>query len=145
MNDIKNILLPVDGSDYSKRALGLAISFAKKFEAKITVLNIYELPIPLTGYPYATEILNNIESSLKEVSEKILSDASKELSNEKIENETILSVGDAGLRIVQMAEANKCDLIIMGSRGLSGIKEFLIGSVSNYVLHHTKTPVLLTH
>lgn len=145
MNDVKNILLPIDGSDYSKRALGFAISFAKKFEAKVILLNIYELPIPITGYPYANEILNNIESSLKEVSEKILADASKELSNEKIENETILSVGDAGLRIVEIAETNKCDLIIMGSRGLNGIKEFLIGSVSNYVLHHTKTPVLLTH
>lgn len=54
-----------------------------------------------------------------------------------------LKEGDAGKEIVKYCEEAGCDLIVMGSRGLSGLKEWWLGSVSHYVSQHTKRSVLI--
>ena len=58
---------------------------------------------------------------------------------------TILKKGPAGPVIIEEAEKENCDLIVVGSRGLGNITSVLISSVSNYVVHHAKCPVLLIH
>jgi len=51
--------------------------------------------------------------------------------------------GSAGEGLVQMAEEEQCDLIVMGTRGLGSIRRTILGSVSDYVLHHSKVPVII--
>jgi nucleotide-binding universal stress UspA family protein len=56
-----------------------------------------------------------------------------------------MTKGEAGPKIVEKAEENDCDLIVIGNRGLGSVRSILLGSVSNYVVHHIKSPILLIH
>ncbi len=145
METIKNILVPVDGSEISNKALDYASEIGKKFGAEVTVLHVYELPIPITGFEYSAEILANIDEELKKHAQKILDNSANKIEHNGLTVKKLMLVGNQGYLIVDTAEKNKFDLIIMGSRGLGFTKGFLLGSVSNYVIHHTKHSVLLVH
>lgn len=139
---IKHILFPNDGSDNSQKALEYVKQTALKFGAKVTVATIYESPL-LNGIEIVPYTFAELEKSIKEIAENILDKASKEISKSGIVCDSVIEQGDPGRIIVELAENNDCDLIVMGSRGLGRIKSFLLGSVSNYVLHHTNCPIML--
>ena len=150
MSKITNILVPVDGSEQSIKSLEYAKDVASKFNAGITLLHVYELPIPITGYEYSSQILDNVDEDLKKYAQEILDDSFKKIEVQGLKIEKLMLVGSQGYRIVETAEKNdvpsgNIDLIIMGSRGLGTVKSILLGSVSSYVIHHTKIPVLLVH
>jgi nucleotide-binding universal stress UspA family protein len=145
MEKITSILVPVDGSAPSKKALEYAGTIAGKFNAAVSVLHVYEMPIPVTGYEYSSRIFESLADDLKKYAEDIVEEAEKQLGDSGLKINKLILVGSQGYQIIEAAKGNNCDLIIMGSRGLGTIKSFLLGSVSNYVVHHAKTPVLLVH
>ena len=75
MGRITNILVPVDGSEQSNKALEIAKDIAVKFNASITLLHVYELPVPITGYEYSSQILANVDEDLKKYAKDILDDS----------------------------------------------------------------------
>lgn len=139
---IKHILFPNDGSENSQKALQYVKEIALKFGSKVTVATIYESPL-LNGIEIVPYTFSELEKSIREIAEDILEKAQKEINEAGIPCDTRLEQGDPGKLIVELAENNDYDLIIMGSRGLGTVKSFLLGSVSNYVLHHTNCPVML--
>jgi nucleotide-binding universal stress UspA family protein len=145
MTMINKILVPVDGSELSKKALNYAKEIAEKFNGEITVLHVFEIPVPVTGYEFSSDILANIEEDLKKGAKEILKDSVDQIFKPEIKINELMLVGNQGYQIADTAEKNNFDLIVMGSRGLGAIKSFLLGSVSNFVLHHTKVPVMLIH
>ncbi len=136
---IKKILVPLDGSKNSISGLEEAILIAKPVNASITGLCVIPSypPLPLMGnqIPYEKHILEHVK--------KFMSEAKKTCTNHGIKfNEKIIK-GIATADISKFASDNKFDLIVMGSRGTSPIKELFLGSVSNAVVHKSKVPVLV--
>ena len=141
---IKKILFPTDGSDNSKRAMSYAIDMALKNNAEIIVLTCYELI--MVGYdPLTLAYSAEQESSFEESNRVINNVACQEISSKGINVIPFVKKGAAGPGIVNVIESENCDLVVIGSRGMRTVKSFLFGSVSNYVIHHTKVPVLLVH
>jgi len=145
----KKILLPIDGSENSKKATNYVLELAKKFDSKVYVLNSYEMPAiamaPPAGAVSHYRLNAEIEQNLKEYSQKILGECAKIFKDNNIDVEIIMTKGEAGPKIVEKAEENDCDLIVIGNRGLGSVRSILLGSVSNYVVHHIKSPILLIH
>jgi len=134
------ILVAFNTSDLSKKALEKAVEVAKTDPSiEIDVLFAVE---PLKA-PYLTEeAFEELEDSINKYGEEILAHAKETVS--AIENPIhfFKEEGPAYKVILEHAKEKHCDLIIMGSRGLSGVKEFL-GSVSHYVIQHSPVPVLI--
>lgn len=141
----EHVLLAIDGSEPSKRALDSVKEIGDKYPVKVTLLNNYEVPISINAGEASTDLYLEVEKFLRETAYEVLEKTKNELKHENITVETIAVHGDAGSNIVQTAKEEGCTLIIMGSRGLGSVKGFLMGSVSNYVLHHSKCPVLVVY
>lgn len=143
--EIKKILVPVDGSEANKKAMEFAAEMAKKFPAQVLLMHVIELNMPsalqveysYVQYSYTDEDLKN----LKDISRKILDNAKEML--EGVEVSTFSYVGYPVDEILRVSEEEDVDMIVMASRGMSGIKKYLMGSVTNNVVHHSKKPVLV--
>lgn len=137
----KKILVPVDGSDNSYRALNQALLLAKSTNAKLTAIHVVESPP--TIYVESQKVLDQLLSNYRRESAKIL-DRCKEIAEKNgIEIETVIAEGDPASNITGYAENGGFDVIVMGSRGLGRLKEMVLGSVTNKVLHHTKSSVMI--
>ena len=137
---VTKILVPLDGSKNSKRGLEMAISVARQFGATVTgVYSIYAPP-----HSEFRGIGSVRESSNKDV-EKFLNDAKVLSAQNGIVFKEKVMRGDIGYNIIKLAhnKKEKFNLIVMGSRGRGSMKEMFFGSVSNYVIHASKIPVLL--
>jgi nucleotide-binding universal stress UspA family protein len=149
---INKILVAIDGSKESKKALKYSLELAKKFSAKIVMITVIEpVTFPILFYPEVevpavpTETLYNYSNELKENHQKMLNDALKKIKkfNSDLKVTTKLVEGRPSDKIIEECNKEKCDLIIIGSRGVGGIKQFLLGSVSDRVADNAKCPVLI--
>ena len=139
---ISKILVPVDGSDNSLRALDQALFLAKSTGASITAMHVIESPP--TVYVESQKLLNELLANYRKESAKIL-DKCKEIAQKQgLKIETVLAEGDAASNINGYADKESFDLIVIGSRGLGKLKSAILGSTSNKVLHHSKGTVMIT-
>lgn len=148
------ILVPVDGSKYSRDAAQYAVGIAKLSGAKVIALHVVHLPTYAFAYSGAegvspvaipTPLPLTLTDDEKKAARRIVDDAKELCEKAGVEVETKIierhpSVPDA---IIQFAEENGVDLIIMGTKGRTGIKRFLLGSVTESVVHHAHCPVLV--
>lgn len=135
---IKNILVPVDGSDSSDRAVAQAISVANICKAKLNFLyvaNINQLAINAA-------LTNAILSAVRKAGLTILERAENMLPGD-IDYDKFLETGSPAVTILNFQENLQIDLIVMGSRGLSVVEGVLLGSVSQYIVERAKCPVLV--
>jgi nucleotide-binding universal stress UspA family protein len=139
---IKKILVPLDGSDNSERALDVAISLAKNSNAKIVCLYSINI-IPIAEAQMFDPLKCQIEE--KKYAEQVMQKAQTTCAKNDVEFVKEIEFGMPGNTILSYIKNknNKIDLVVMGSRGKSGIKEIFLGSVSNYVLHKSPVPVLI--
>jgi len=135
---IKKILVPIDGSKTSFKALNEAIYLARQCGATITGLCV--IPIYTINLGRLLTSLKN--QSIKEA-KKIMTNA-KTISaqNGVVFNEKII-YGNEVWEITEFASYKKFDLIVIGSRGIGPIKEMFLGSVANAVVHNSKVPILV--
>jgi nucleotide-binding universal stress UspA family protein len=140
----EKILVPLDGSDHSTYALEKAIQIAKKFDGKVTLLHAYTPHVVSLPKEYAhAEATPEMVEISREAGANILEQAKDRVETESVQFETLLKMGQAVETIVSVAENGDFDLIVIGARGLSTIKELLLGSVSHGVTAHAKCPVLV--
>ena len=145
----KKILVPIDGSEQSYRALNFAMDLAKKYSAKVTLINVAQpnviIPVYSTQPTLAPIPTITFDENIENTHKKILSNAFDEAK--KIDSEIKISKrlinGRPADKIIDVAKEDGFDLIVIGSRGLGGLKEFLLGSVSNRVADHAHCPVLI--
>ncbi|MGM0420089.1 MAG: universal stress protein [Bacillota bacterium] len=141
------ILLAVDGSEHSDKAVERTSRFAKKLDAEITIVNVVpEITASSASAYYATvqtEGLLERREAYMERGQKILKEAKEKLAEEGIEANTKIDVGDPADFICDYAEENDFDLIVVADKGLGAVKRFLLGSISDKVVHHAKTSVLI--
>ena len=137
--DFKRIVLPVDGSDGSTRAVRKALHLAKETGVEITALHVVEFPYLASAelsftYP-------DVMEALKKNGMTILDNVKKQGSHLGVSVKTKLIEGIPDDQIIK--EAKKDDLIIMGCKGRTALNRILVGSVCEKVLHHSKSPVMV--
>ncbi len=143
----KRILVAVDGSENSLTAARVAINLAKKHSADLIMVNAVYTPAWVsysrTGMPpvYLTEFRDQEEREANQLMAKVKGMASRE--GLEIRGEVIKDVSSVVEAITNYASDQKVDLIVIGTRGLSGFKKLLIGSVSSGVVTHAPCSVLV--
>ena len=158
---ITKILVGVDGSKNSEKALDHALEIADKFSASILILNVFQPPpesgykanmfsqFPTSGYPQDTigdqSNMSAFIKDLRKVHEPVLSKAAERAIKLKpmIKITTELKEGNTPFQIIETAANGGFDLIVVGHMGESEIKEFLLGSTSERVVHRAKCTVLI--
>jgi nucleotide-binding universal stress UspA family protein len=150
------ILVAVDNSPISAKVFDEAVSLAKVTNANLMLLHVISpfeesyfntVGIHVNTY-YPSFSNNNIDyymgawEELKQQGEKYLQMLCDESNKLGITTEFTQNLGDPGKMICEIASNCNADLIIIGRRGYSGLNEFFVGSVSNYVLHHASCSVL---
>lgn len=137
----EKILVAVDGSDNSKRALVKAKQRGEQVGGEITILTVVD-PISIGIYRYS-ELSQQDYSVLKSVGESILSESLKIIDDSTDKVTTKLKKGSPADEILKEAEDGEYDLIVMGSRGYGVFSKTILGSVSQKILNHTETDVLI--
>jgi nucleotide-binding universal stress UspA family protein len=135
---IQKILIPIDGSESSKRALEFGIAIAKSAKAKITILEVIEDFGPLPGY---YEAAPPGKDRVKWISEQRFDKVHTILDDSTIQWDRKVAEGYAADEILNTAEQGKFDMIVIGSRGMGAVGRFLVGSVSDRVVHHAHCSV----
>jgi len=136
---MNKILLPVDGSE-STKTYEMAKSLALKYDATLLILHVDE-PITPIYWANDTLTLENPTITCTENGGPIVEEASKFFT--EVEIETMCRFGDASSVIIEVSEEENCDVIVMCTHGMSAIRRFLLGSVTNKVVHHATIPVLV--
>lgn len=139
MKGIKQILVAVDESERSGPVVEKAIEMAQKFEAKIVLLHVRPKVLDLLGHPYYQKVLDKYI----ELAENTVALHQKTLEKTNLEFEVLILEGEPAAMIREAAQVEKCDLIIMGTRGLTNVQGMALGSVSHKVLHGVGCMVLL--
>ncbi len=139
---VKNILVPYDGSEPSKRAFEFAVELADLYKASINVatcLLIHTHVDPVMTVAYVETMKMQKDGIKKELSdlEPKLKQANIPYKMDVMESVSITDV------VLSYADTHEIDLIVMGSRGLGGFKKMLLGSVASGVSQHSKCPVLI--
>ena len=135
---IKNILVPVDGSASSDRAVAQAISIADLCDSKLNFLyvaNINQLAINAC-------LSDAILAAVRKAGDVILERAVNMVPSD-IEYETFSETGSPAVTILEFEKQINPDLIVMGSRGLGLVKGVLLGSVSQYIMEQSACPVMV--
>lgn len=138
LNPYKKILVPLDGSKYSEKVLERASDLVSAFDSKIILLYVIEKPLPIN-------FLDRKEyfDILQKFGNKTLNKANNSLSKKGIAAKTLLKKGNIVSEIEKVAKNEKCDLIIVGSKGLGAVTRLLLGSVSNKLAQYSPCSLLI--
>jgi nucleotide-binding universal stress UspA family protein len=139
----QKILVAFDGSKASRQALDKAIALAEAApNAELEVVHVLQFPNFIIG----EAIINTpvyIRDDYYQTAEKIMNEAKELVAHLSTPVNVTMLEGGPAQAILEFAEEKKCDIIVIGSRGLGGIREFFLGSVSHNVVQHAKIPVLI--
>ena len=143
-----NILVCTDGSEQSIKAVNKAAFISEHLKGVVvTLIHVYYLDTAIIS-PHANgyvtgEILQRIDGEKKEKGRKILEEAAKVFEQKNIIVNTILTKGHPATTIIEAASKGNFDLVVIGSRGLGGLKKMLLGSVSNAVAQEVETTIMI--
>lgn len=138
----KRILLPLDGSAVAEQALPYAIAQAARFEAELVLLQtLPALPRPAT---IPETMIQETEAATVRAAQDYLERVALQVSQTHKRTQVAVVIGSAHERILQYAEENEIDLIVICTRGQSGfLSRWLMGSVSDRVVRGARVPVLM--
>ena len=139
--------MAIDGSNLADKSLDFAFDLAKKYSAEVMILTVVDLPSNsfwAQGTTFAPISSQKYLEKVENFHKKILTEALKKAkATAKISVTKRLLTGRPAEKIIEVAKEGSFDLIVMGSRGLGGIKEFFLGSVSDRVADEAPCPVLI--
>ena len=136
-----NILLAVDGSEYSHRAIEYAKSLAERYAANLWIVHVFSHTSDLLGY----QDFEKLYAKRKSAGQAVLDSAKKILGSTTFKVHEELMEGSEAEAILTVAENHRADLIVMGTRGFGAVKGLLVGSVSRKVIHLSTCPVMVVH
>jgi nucleotide-binding universal stress UspA family protein len=137
VSEAKKILVALDGSKNSRRGLDMAIYLARQCDTKLVGIYV------ISNIPKKYYDLNYPEKPLLISADKIMESAKKRCAQNGILFEKKIDFGDPGPKITKFAQSLNFDIMVIGTRGMSSIKEKFLGSVSNHVLHKSPIPVFI--
>lgn len=148
-------LVAYDGSEWSKEALKRAASMSVHPDATLTILTVAE---PTATFSYAgltgdgivdwhgesvPELQKQFKEHVESLGKKLLAQAEELVRDSGANYNLRLEFGSPRLTITEVAEEENTDVIVMGSRGLGAVKRLILGSVSDYTLHHAPCSVYI--
>ena len=141
MKAIEKVLVAIDFSEHADPVLETAVGFARQFEAELHLVHAFDVRIPLVT-PYEVAIPTAFIEEAREAAASKLEDLTRRVAGEGLTAVSHLSEVPAASAIVDLAEEIGADLIVMGTRGHTGLKHVLLGSVAERTLRHAPCSVL---
>lgn len=139
---MKRILFPVEDLSIPEKAFATAVELGQSFNSEFVLVHVQPLTDPVV-YPYAHMMDAWDEEAMNEISRRIVDAALARFAQAGLKAETRIIAGDPATEIVACASDEHCDLILMNTHGMGPVKRFLLGSVTNRVVHHAKVPILV--
>lgn len=132
------ILVPLDGSKHSEKVLLHACDMAKNYHSKLILLYVVEKSLPLN-------LLDRREylEMLRKFGEKTLTNAKKKTVQQGIDSKIIMKEGSISNEVISVAKKERCNLLIVGSKGLGKTLRFLLGSVSSKLANTSPCSILI--
>ena len=140
-----SIVVGTDGSETARKAVQQATALARQVDASISLVSAFE-PVPNQRLrEESREVPKDLEWMVnpREDVEATLKDAAEEVDAAGVKVEIFAREGDAADAILDVAEEQRADLIVVGNKGMTGAKRFLLGSVPNKVSHHAPCSVMI--
>lgn len=137
------ILVAVDGSQCAEKALKSAVDLAKKYNAKLILIHVVLRQLAVAPSQAGVIATSVFVKEMEVEGKEIITKAEAFVKTEGVECACKMIQGVPAEEIVKTARDEGVDLIVMGSRGLTEVRAFLLGSVSDKVSHHAKCPTLI--
>ena len=138
---IKHILVPIDFSDCSKKALQYALPLAKEHEAALTLL--YVVPPAYGAGEYSGIDYAQLEASMREGGEKELAKLATDEVRGEVSADALVRVGSPAVNIIEVARSLPADLIVISTHGRTGLNHVFLGSVAEHVVQRAPCPVFV--
>jgi nucleotide-binding universal stress UspA family protein len=139
---LARILVPVDFSEFSSKALDYALAFADQFDARVVLLHVVEPAVYPESYMLVATALDDLNDDLLRLAQQKLAELSKKRIGSRVASESLVRTGRAYSEIVAAARELNADLIILATHGYTGLKHVLLGSTAERVVRHAPCPVL---
>lgn len=139
---MKKILVPVDGSEYSFKAIDKAKELSTAFGSEIVLIGVVDLYNSFVTLKPPEDFLKYLKQE-KNNTLKILEEAKEKFAGSTNKVETVVLEGHPATAIVEYVNSNDCDLVIMGSHGMNKTRRFFIGSVTHKVVLEINKPILI--
>jgi nucleotide-binding universal stress UspA family protein len=146
MSTYHQILVPVDGSPTSEKALNEAIRLAQLTGARLRLVHVVDELSYVNGFEPAMNYLNEIIPLMREAGEKLLAHERQKALDKGVDADSVLIVEGPGRicdHVAEQARRIKADLIVVGSHGRRGIGRVLLGSDAEQIVRHAPVPVLV--
>jgi len=132
------ILVPLDGSKYSEKALLHACDMAKNYQSRLILLYVVEKSIPIN-------LLDRKEylGILRKYGSKVLTKGKEITTKQGVDSKIVMKEGNVANEIVKLAKKEQCNLIVVGSKGLGTTARFFLGSVSNKLANNSPCSILI--
>lgn len=145
INMFDKIMVAIDKAEITTKLLDATVEIVRNKQTQVTLVNVIQEYVP-NGMTYVPEnFLEDILNEMEKASLEQLQQAKSKLQSAGINSETVHLKGDPAHEILKYARDAEQQLIIIGSRGLTGIKEMMLGSVSHKVSQLSSCPVLIVH
>lgn len=142
MSVVKEILVPVDGSENSLRAVRYALGIAAALDARIRLFYVFPVSsVEIIGMAGMSR--DDIEHAAQAAAQRVFDKLHAEIGETEIKLDDETSIGDPAEEIIRCTEDDHDLLVILGRRGLSRIQSLLLGSVSEKVVRHAHSPVTI--
>lgn len=139
---LNKILVPVDFSECSNRALDYALAFAGQCDARLILLHVVEPAAYPESYMLVATALDDLNQDLLRRAERRLAEISRDKIGGRVKCESLVRTGQAYAEIAAAARELEADLIILATHGYTGLKHVLLGSTAERVVRHAPCPVL---
>ena len=138
------IVVGTDGSGTAEKAVGAAIEMAQVHASRLHIVTAYQAVLPTLSPAEREELGERVwMASPGEAAERLVADAAARTAAGGVEVETHVRAGDPADALIDVAEAQGADVIVVGSKGLASPARFLLGSVPSKVVHHAPCDVLV--
>ena len=138
---MKKILVPIDGSKYSDLAMAKAKQLANAFGSSVVLLHVNDFHQHM--FNYNMELEEQFLGRFDQIANEILEEGARYFSDFGDRVEIVKLEGNVSSKIIEYANSNDFDLVVMGSHGRGAIQNMLMGGVANKVVHHVKVSVLI--
>ena len=140
----KRILLPLDGSELSEQAIEQAILQAQAVDAQVHLLRVVR-PVSMSqkGGMASISVIESAETDLQRLAEEYLTSLADQIREQGLSVNTAIRIGIPYIEILEYAGLNEIDLIVMATRGESGITRWLLGTVTDHVVRGSQVPVMV--
>lgn len=141
--NLQKILVPIDFSDYSKKALNYAFRFAEQFGASLTLLYVVEPTVYPADFSFGQIGFPNVEDELRKKGEGELHAMIDDMIKGQVPATAVVKTGLPFVEVTTYAAENDIDLIIVATHGHTGVEHILFGSTAEKIIRKAPCPVLV--